>query len=98
MRLGLGYMELQGIPTFIDSRSEVYCREFSNVDILEDFAKFDINRELTADDMVQKYGITHFVFKTGNSNAAALKNDPKYKLMYSDNNFSVFEVVNNVQE
>lgn len=91
------YMELQGIPTFIDSRSEVYCREFSNVDILEDFAKFDINRELTADDMVEKYGITHFVFKTGNSNAIALKNDSKYKFMYSDNNFSVFEVVGNTE-
>lgn len=87
------YMEFKDIPTFIDSRSEVYCREFSNVDILEDFAKFDIYRELTADEMVEKYGITHFVFKTYNSNATSMKNDDKYNMIYDDGSFCIFEVV-----
>lgn len=86
------YMELQGIPTFIDSRSEVYCREFGGGDILEDFADFDIYGTMTAEEMIEKYGITHFVFMNNNSNAHNMRNNDRYKMIYEDGKFVVFEV------
>lgn len=89
------YMELQGIPTFIDSRSEVYCKEFGGGDILEDFANYSIYLSMTSEDLVSKYGITHFVLKDSTTNASEMKNNDNYKLIYTDNIFDVFEVVNN---
>lgn len=86
------YMELQGIPTFMDSRSEVYCKEFSNVTILEDFGAFDLNQTMTPEEMVEKYGITHFIFKSNNSNAYNMKNSGKYQELYDDGKFVILEV------
>ena len=86
------YLEFKGIPTFMDSRSEVYCEEFNNVQILKDFAKFDLDLELTADDMVEKYGITHFIFTANNANINKMKNKTKYNLVYDDEKFVIFEV------
>lgn len=88
------YMELQGIPTFIDSRSEVYCKEFGGGDILEDFANYDIYSTMTSEEMIEKYGITHFVFTNNNSNAYTMNNDDRYHMIYGDGKFKVFEVVN----
>ena len=87
------YLEFRGIPTFMDSRSEVYCEEFNNVQILKDFAKFDLDLETTADDMVEKYGITHFIFTSGNSNIGKMRNSSKYNEIYDDGNFVIFEVL-----
>lgn len=93
------YLELQGIPTFIDSRSEVYCKEFNNVTILEDFANFDIYGTLTPEDMIEKYGFTHFVFSAGNRNALEMKNNNSFNAIYDDGKFVVFEYINEkVQE
>jgi hypothetical protein len=86
------YLEYRGIPTFMDSRSEVYCEEFNNVQILKDFAKFDLDLEISADDMVEKYGITHFIFMTGNSNIGKMRGNSKYNIIYDDGKFVIFEV------
>lgn len=86
------YLEFQGIPTFMDSRSEVYCEEFNNVTILKDFSSFDLDLTMTADQMVEKYGITHFIFMKGNANATNMKSNEKYNLIYDDGKFVIFEV------
>ena len=31
------YLEYRGIKVFLDSRSEVYCKEFNNTSVLEDY-------------------------------------------------------------
>lgn len=88
------YMEFKGIPTFIDSRSEVYCEEFNNVRILKDFAEFDLDLKITPEEMVEKYGITHFIFTANNANANSMKDKEEYKLIYDDAKFVIFEVAN----
>lgn len=91
------YLELKGIPTFIDSRSEVYCPEFNKgVSILEDMANFDIYNTTQPDFMVEKYGITHFLVQKNNVNASIMDNQKeKYKMIYTDDYYSIFEVINN---
>lgn len=86
------YLEFKGIPTFIDSRSEVYCEEFNNVRILKDFGEFDLDLKITPEQMVEKYGITHFIFTCGNANANNMKYDSKYDLIYDDGKFVIYEV------
>jgi len=88
------YLEFRGIPTFIDSRSEVYCEEFNNVLILKDFAYFDLDLTITPEEMVEKYGITHFIFTANNANASNMKYNDKYSLIYDDDKFVIFEVKN----
>lgn len=94
------YLEFKGIPTFIDSRSEVYCEEFNNVQILKDFAHFDIDLTITPEEMIDKYGITHFIFTSDSTNANNMKNSDKYKVLYDDDLFIILEVVgkSNVNE
>ena len=91
------YLELQGIPTFIDSRSEIYCKEFNDVHILEDFSAFDLDLKLTPEEMVEKYGFTHFIFQVRNQNVNRMKNNDKYNLIYDDNKFAIFEVNKDAQ-
>ncbi len=87
------YMEFKGIPTFMDSRSEVYCEEFNNVQILKDFGRFDLEVSMTPEEMIEKYGITHFIFTENNSNGLKMRtNDSKYNKIYDDGNFVIFEV------
>ena len=86
------YLEYKGIPTFIDSRSEVYCEEFNNVEILKDFAHFDIDLTISPEEMVDKYGFTHFIFTENSANANNMKNNSNYKLIYDDGKFVIYEV------
>lgn len=87
------YLEFKGIPTFMDSRSEIYCEEFNDVQILKDFASFDLNLQMKADEMVEKYGITHFIFMANNANVVLMRNNQNYKEIYNDGKFVIFEVV-----
>ena len=87
------YLEYKGIPTFIDSRSEIYCEEFNNVEILKDFAYFDIDLLITPEEMVEKYGITHFMFTENSANASNMSKSEKYKRIYDDGKFIIFEVI-----
>ena len=89
------YMEFKGVPTFMDSRSEVYCEEFNNVTILNDFADLEIYKVITIDDMVEKYGITHVISYSGSHYIDYMKNSDNYEVVYEDLYFIVFEVVAN---
>ncbi|MBR2241341.1 MAG: hypothetical protein IJ890_08215 [Clostridia bacterium] len=57
------YLEFKGIPSFVDSRSEIYCREFNNVTILEDMANFELFYTMSVDEIVNKYQITHLLIE-----------------------------------
>lgn len=84
------YLEFKGIKTFIDSRCEVYCREFNNVDILEDWYNV-INGEMHYDDLFDKYDIDYaIVYNTERINTY-LNKDENYNKLYEDYYFSIYE-------
>lgn len=87
------YLELQGIPTFMDSRSEIYCEEFNNTTILRDFRDLEINHTITINDMVEKYNITHIICYSNSNYANDLRNSENYEELYDDFYFAIYRVV-----
>ncbi len=90
------YMLYRGIPVFIDSRADLYAPEFSGKeeDIFSDF--IDTSSIGTFyEDIMEKYGITHIInYKNSKMNMIITKTqDKKYKELYSDDNFVIYERV-----
>lgn len=84
------YLEMNGIKAFIDSRSEIFCKEFNNVDILEDWYNV-VNGEVHYDDLFDKYNIDYaIVYNTERINTY-LKKDENYNKLYEDDYFSIYE-------
>lgn len=90
------YMLYRGIPVFIDSRADLYAPEFSGKeeDIFSDFIDTS-NIGTFYEDIMEKYGITHVInYKNSKMNMIITKTqDKKYKELYSDDNFVIYERV-----
>lgn len=88
------YMLYRGIPVFIDSRADLYAPEFSGKqdDIFMDFIETS-NISKFYEDTFEKYKITHVItYKNSKMNMIITKtNDKKYKELYSDKYFVVYE-------
>ena len=92
------YMLFRGIPVFIDSRADLYAPEFSgnkDEDIFSDF----INTSSISkyyEDTFEKYNITHVILgKKSKTNLIINKShDENYKEIYSDDNFVIYERIN----
>lgn len=89
------YLILNDIPVFIDSRADLYTKQFSgfNYDIFDDFYYLLTNYEKT----FQFYNITHvLIYKeiTKEFNQM-LSLDNNYKLLYEDDNFVLYERLEN---
>ena len=95
------YMLFRGIPVFIDSRADLYSPEFNGLDedIFMDFINTS-NIGVFYEDTFEKYGITHVIcYKNAKMNMIITKtNDPNYNLLYSDNNFVVYERLSGVEQ
>lgn len=82
------YLLLNDIPVFIDSRCDLYTKQFSGLDydIFDDYEVM-MGNYMTKFDF---YGITHaLIYK--NTFYNILKNDTNYKLLYEDEYFALFE-------
>jgi len=92
------YMLYRGIPVFIDSRADLYAPEFSgkNDDIFMDFIETS-NIGRFYEDIFEKYKITHVItYKNSKMNMIITKTkDEKYRELYSDDYFVVYERVSN---
>lgn len=92
------YMIYRGIPVFIDSRADLYAPEFSGKDddIFMDFIETSGISKFY-EDIFEKYDITHVItYKNSKMNMIITRtNDKKYKELYSDNYFTVYERNNN---
>ena len=88
------YMLFRGIPVFIDSRADLYSPEFNGKkdDIFMDFIETS-NISKFYEDTFEKYKITHVItYKNSKMNMIITKiNDKKYKELYSDKYFVVYE-------
>ena len=89
------YLLYKGIPVFIDSRADLYAPEFNEgCDVFSDFINTS-GLGTYYGDTFKKYEITHVIlYKNSKMNLMIKKADSeKYNLIYSDNNFVIYEVL-----
>lgn len=96
------YMLFRGIPVFIDSRADLYAPEFSgnkDEDIFTDFINTSSISKFY-EETFEKYKITHVIcYKKSKTNMIISKTEDKnYKELYSDDNFVVYERLNNKKD
>ncbi len=88
------YMLFRGIPVFIDSRADVYDPKFNGLedDIFMDFIETSSIGKYY-EDIFEKYDITHIItYKDSKMNMLMKKSESKkYKQLYEDKNFTVYE-------
>ncbi len=87
------YMEYKGIPVYMDSRSEMYTKAYNDTTVYQDF--IDLSKgELLYDDMVKKYNLTHLLIDKDEWIHNYIEKDNNYKIIYEDEYFILFEVLN----
>ena len=80
-----------GIPVFVDSRSELYCKEFNeDVTIFDDYMSI-INGDEHYSRIFDKYKITHILVKNDSIENVYISRDSKYKVEYQDDKFVLYE-------
>ena len=95
------YLLYKGIPVFIDSRADLYAPEFNTKtgnkvdgnDIFIDFIN-ESSISVYYGDIFKQYDVTHVILYKGSKvNMLIQKADSeKYKEIYSDNSFVIYEV------
>lgn len=94
------YLLYRGIPVFIDSRADLYAPEFNGTkgedgkykgrDIFSDYISIS-NISTYYEDKFESYGITHVIIKKNAKLNMFLSRDDKYKQLYSDKYFVIYE-------
>lgn len=84
------YLLLNDIPVFIDSRADLYTKQFSGFeyDIFDDYTYMITNYQ----EKFEFYGITHvLIYKENQLFYNTLENNDNYKILYEDEYFVFFE-------
>lgn len=91
------YLEFNKIPTFIDSRAELYTSQFNEgCTILNEY--YDtIYGLVNYRTLFEKYGITHALLENDGLINRYICYDDDWKLLYKDGTFSLYEKINNNQ-
>ena len=88
------YLILNNIPVFIDSRADLYTKQFSGFeyDIFDDWKNISIDWK----NKFAFYNITHVLIYKENDEwfCTLLNNDGHYKILYEDDNFILYEKTN----
>lgn len=94
------YLLYRGIPVFIDSRADLYAPEFNGTknsegkyegrDIFSDYINVS-NISTYYENKMEQYDITHVIIGKKTKLNMFLSRDNKYKELYSDDNFVVYE-------
>ena len=94
------YLLYRGIPVFIDSRADLYAPEFNGTkdengeyqgrDIFTDYINIS-NISTYYENKFEEYDITHVIIKKSSKLNMFLFRDDKYKQLYSDKTFIIYE-------
>lgn len=85
------YLMLNDIPVFIDSRTDLYTYTYNKKhDIFDDYIGV-IRMGYYYEDVFNYYDIDYVLIPVGTSLDVYLKKDSKYKVVYEDNNFVLWE-------
>jgi len=84
------YMELSGIKAFMDSRSEIFCKEFNDTEILQDW--YDIAANITKHykNLFKKYNIDYALLSNTETLNVFIAEDNNYVTIYRDDYFSIY--------
>ena len=83
------YLELSGIPAFVDSRSEIFTEEFNNVTILKDWLETS-RGNVNYNETFEKYGIDYAIVENSEIINTYISADEKYEKVYDDETFSIY--------
>ena len=85
------YLLFNDIPVFIDSRCDLYLKEFNGMkySIFDELADISVKYEKK----FKKYGVTHVLLSKNNSFYMTLIKDNNYNTIYKDKYFMLFERV-----
>ncbi len=88
---GIGsYLLFKGIPVFIDSRADLYTKEFNGKDdIITSIAVLN-----GFDEVVKKYDLSHILLRKVATLNSVIEKDNHYKIIYQDDNFLLYKVDN----
>ena len=90
------YLLFRGIPVFIDSRADLYAPEFNKTeeregrDIFSDYINIS-SISTYYETKFEEYGITHAIVVNNAKLNMFLSRNEKYKQIYKDNNFTIYE-------
>ena len=86
------YLEFRGIKVFLDSRSEVYCKEFNNTNILLDWYMTE-NLKTDYKYTFNEYNFNYILLYIHEPLNYYVSKDIDYKIIYVDNYFVLYEKV-----
>ena len=85
------YLIYENIKVFIDSRADLYTKEFNGkIEVFSDFLGVS-NLDKDYDKIFDKYDITHCIFQKAKIINKALAKDDNYKEIYADPYFIIYE-------
>jgi len=85
------YLELYGIPVFIDSRAEMFIEQMNEgCTVLEDWINTS-DGKVHYKQTFEKYGITHVLVYNTETINLYLQEDTNYRLLYRSTIFSLYE-------
>lgn len=84
------YLELNGIKVFVDSRSGIYCEEFNDTEVMNDYLELSNNGN-NYEEIFEKYGITHLLLYNDEELNKKIFEDENYKRVYQDDTFVIYE-------
>ena len=83
------YLELSGIPAFVDSRSEIFTEEFNNVTILKDWLETS-RGNVNYNDTFAKYEIDYANVEDKEIINTYISVDENYEKVFDDETFSIY--------
>ena len=83
------YLELSGIPAFVDSRSEIFTEEFNNVTILKDWLETS-RGNVNYNDTFEKYKIDYAIVEDKEIINTYISVDENYEKVFDDETFSIY--------
>ena len=83
------YLELSGIPAFVDSRSEIFTEEFNNVTILKDWLETS-RGNVNYNDTFEKYKIDYAIVEDKEIINTYISVDKNYEKVFDDETFSIY--------
>lgn len=84
------YLMLQNIKVFIDSRADLYTKEFNGKeDIFSDYINTS-NLNTSYENTFEKYNITHVILYKNSKLNLFISKDEKYTKLYEDNYFVIY--------
>lgn len=85
-----GYLIFNEIDTFVDGRADPYSEKFNNTSALRDYMESS-SLEKDIEEFFDKYDIKNILLKKDDKLYFALKHSDRYKELYSDDDYVIWE-------